>query len=210
MTRERAKELLPIIQAIADGKDFTLQTPNGNGGWVDVVTDIIDSDLLYYTYRIKPEENHTIEQNAGENRIESGVVSISDTEKVYTCNDCLRYQFCYLAKERKDKACSKISLYEETEKQYRPFKDCNELIEHYQKKYKSAIGCDIYFPTLYKPIIWLKKKDNTISMITDYKYDILDDELLCSWVTLDGDNYNMQMLLEEYTFLDGTPCGECE
>jgi hypothetical protein len=55
MTQEKAKELLPIIQAIADGKDFTLQTPNGNGGWIDVPTDTIDSDLLYYNYRIKPE-----------------------------------------------------------------------------------------------------------------------------------------------------------
>lgn len=138
---------------------------------------MLDSELLCYNYRIKPE---AIEQNAGENRIESGVVSISG------------------------------AAYEESEKHYRPFKDCNELIEYYQKKYKSVIGCDIYFPSLYKPIIWLKKKDNTISMITDYKYDILDDELLCSWVTLDGDNYNMQMLLEEYTFLDGSPCGVCE
>lgn len=56
MTQEKAKELLPIIQAIADGKDFTLQTPNKNGGWVDC-NEVLDSELLYYTYRIKPEEN---------------------------------------------------------------------------------------------------------------------------------------------------------
>ena len=56
MEQEKAKELLPIIQAIADGKDFTLQTPNGNGGWVDC-NGVLDSELFYYTYRIKPEEN---------------------------------------------------------------------------------------------------------------------------------------------------------
>ena len=61
MEQEKAKELLPIIQAIADGKDFTLQTPNGNGGWVDC-NGVLDSELFYYTYRIKPEENYTIER----------------------------------------------------------------------------------------------------------------------------------------------------
>jgi hypothetical protein len=114
-------------------------------------------------------ENYTIEQNAGENQIESGVVSGSSS----------------------------------VEKQYRPFNDCNELIEHYQKKYKSAVGCDIYFPSLYKPCIWIRDKTE------DAKGDI---ELITGFtehgnVLLNGTSYPLQILFQMYEFLDGTPVG---
>lgn len=115
------------------------------------------------------EENHTILQNAGENRIEGGVVSISGS----------------------------------VAKQYRPFKDCSELIECYQKKYKSAVGCDIYFPSLYKPCIWIRDKTE------DAKGDI---ELITGFtehgnVLLNGTSYPLQHLFQMYEFLDGSPCG---
>lgn len=146
-------------------------------------------------------ENYTVEQNTGENRIEDGVVSISGSAKVYTCKDCLRHQFCYLAKERKDEACMKISLYKETDRQYRPFKDCNELIEHYQKKYKSAVGCDIYFPSLYKPAVWVREKDT--------ERDSLIVEYAPYGVTLGGEinRIGLQELFDNYTYLDGSPVG---
>ena len=91
MTREKAKELLPIIQAIADGKDFTLQTPNGNGGWVDC-NGVLDSELFYYTYRIKPEEElYTIEQNCGEKHYRpfkdcSELIMITGTKLLWVTN----------------------------------------------------------------------------------------------------------------------------
>lgn len=116
-------------------------------------------------------EYHTIEQNAGENQIEGGVVSISGS----------------------------------VEKQYRPFKDCNELIEHYQKKCESAVGCDIYFPSLYKPNILVKSKycRDCQLLITGFT---LDDEgipnvwLTDSWITL-------EKLFDDFVFLDDSPCG---
>jgi len=53
MTRETAKELLPIIQAYAEGK--VIQVKNNDGAWID------DSGNLAFNadtseYRIKPEE----------------------------------------------------------------------------------------------------------------------------------------------------------
>jgi len=169
MTQEKAKELLPIIQAIADGKEFTLQTPNGNGGWIDVPTDILDSDLLYCTYRIKPDYCEKFENDLKSQDLEN-------KDFVYDYNN-------------------------QHIKGYRPFKDCNELIEHYQKNYKSAIGCDIYFPSLYKPCIWVREKDTECdSLITEYApYG----------VTLGGEinRIGLQELLDNYTFLDGSPCG---
>lgn len=86
----------------------------------------------------------------------------------------------------------------------RPFKDYEELIAVWERKTGYMPPKDLM------PIIWLKNKDDTISMITDFKQIKLEGELLCSCVTMDGDNYNMQELLESYTFLDGSPCGKEE
>ena len=55
MTREKAKELLPIIQAFAEGK--SMQRVNSLGEWSDVT-----GDVLFYCnpedYRIKPEPEY--------------------------------------------------------------------------------------------------------------------------------------------------------
>ena len=55
MTRKNAKELLPIIQAFAEGK--SIQRINSLGEWSDVTGDV----LFYYNpeyYRIKPEPEY--------------------------------------------------------------------------------------------------------------------------------------------------------
>lgn len=52
MTRERAKELMPVIQAFADGKAIEIKTSEG---WHEIV----ELNNFFYksldTYRIKPE-----------------------------------------------------------------------------------------------------------------------------------------------------------
>jgi hypothetical protein len=57
MTRERAKELLPIISAYAEGK--TIQYKR-NDVWTDAFyqTDI-SFDINSTSYRVKPEETNT-------------------------------------------------------------------------------------------------------------------------------------------------------
>ena len=94
------------------------------------------------------------------------------------------------------------------EKHYLPFKDCEELIKTYQKKYKSAVGCDIYFPKLYKPAIWVKHKVlKTEHLITSYG---LIKETNIEVVEVSNMNYSMKELLESWEFLDGSPCGITE
>ena len=51
MNRERAKELLPIIQAFAEGKDIQNKYSNDRG-WRAVEQPSFDDEILY---RIKPE-----------------------------------------------------------------------------------------------------------------------------------------------------------
>ena len=52
MTREEAKELLPIIQAFAEGKTIQLFT---NGIWEDAKNPTFESGAMY---RIKPESKY--------------------------------------------------------------------------------------------------------------------------------------------------------
>ena len=54
MTREEAKELLPIIQAYVEGK--TIQMESVNGEWVD--DDDPTFNTLTYNYRIKPQPHY--------------------------------------------------------------------------------------------------------------------------------------------------------
>ena len=68
MDRNQAKQLLPIIQAYAEGK--TIQTKNGNG-WIDIDGDEdgsnLDSLIGYQDcFRIKPEPKYRPFANAVE------------------------------------------------------------------------------------------------------------------------------------------------
>ena len=55
MTREEAKELLPIIQAFTEGK--TIQFRTNNRSWVDLLDNDIEINALF-EYRIKPEPKY--------------------------------------------------------------------------------------------------------------------------------------------------------
>ena len=78
MTREEASNIWQIIKAYSEGKTIEW---NDCGTWRECF--IFDMDLeelesSNVEYRIKPEEElYTIEQNAGENRVEGGVLSVS-------------------------------------------------------------------------------------------------------------------------------------
>ena len=55
MTREEAKELLPIIQAWAEGKSIQYQTDSGS--WIDINKDLYTGNHPSL-YRIKPESEY--------------------------------------------------------------------------------------------------------------------------------------------------------
>ena len=55
MTREEAKELLPIMQAFADGKPIQFRT--NNRPWVDLLDNDLNTNTLF-EYRIKPEQKY--------------------------------------------------------------------------------------------------------------------------------------------------------
>ena len=57
MTREDAKQLLPIIQAFAKGKDIEYRTKGFNENWKKV-TQIPELSFKSFEYRIKPEPKY--------------------------------------------------------------------------------------------------------------------------------------------------------
>ena len=57
MTREEIKELLPIMQAFAEGKSIQMRTENRP--WFDVLDDKLEIGKIF-EYRIKPEEQSTV------------------------------------------------------------------------------------------------------------------------------------------------------
>jgi hypothetical protein len=72
MTREKAKRLLPILQAFAEGKQ--IQLGSDRGGWNDCSGHLVfDSDPKYY--RVKPEARRVFIRKCSEN----GVVRVFDT-----------------------------------------------------------------------------------------------------------------------------------
>lgn len=231
MNHERAKELLPIIQAYAEGKTIQFRRRYSDV-WADVRASEPSFDDLNLFYRIKPEEDTEITsieelkeaifskkkeiQSKGGDASLFLYITISENmvkaiEKRYSCvfrtakgsvNTFFGIPFVVGDATKVEIRDRFVELLKKEHKEYRPFKDCKELIAVWEEKTGYIPPKDLM------PIIWLKNIDNTISLITDYKQIISPDEgLLCSWVTVDGDNYNMQGLFENYTFFDGSPCG---
>ena len=125
--------------------------------------------------KITTTENYTIEQNAGENQIEGGVVSISGS----------------------------------VAKQYRPFKDCDELVECWEKKIFIPAMQYTKQKVLFRPGIWVKSKSyGTDNLITAFDGDA--ESIGGSCVFVQDVWLDMQELFDNFTFLDGSPCGKEE
>lgn len=65
MNRSEAKELLPIIQAFAEGKTIQIRR-HGEESCYDSTNSKLNFDLGYYSYRVKPEPKCRPFKNADE------------------------------------------------------------------------------------------------------------------------------------------------
>lgn len=83
------------------------------------------------------------------------------------------------------------------EKKWRPFKNIKELKDTW---HKCAGLCEP--PPLFEPMIWVrdKKRPDITRLITGFNGGINSGALAGSWNSLEA-------LFDDYTFLDGTPCG---
>ena len=95
---------------------------------------------------------------------------------------------------------------EKKEKQYRPFKDCDELVKCWEKKmYIPAIKfTEDTRNRLYRPAIWVKNKnDYTERLIVTFGENFVK-------VGSKSKPISLYVLFTDYEFLDGTPCGITE
>jgi len=91
-------------------------------------------------------------------------------------------------------------------KRYRPFKDTSELIKVWEQKWSEKTnGQKWHDCKLNMPLIWVKKKGDD----TDRgKLIISFSNNGCSVINVDEIKvFLWEILLEEYEFLDGSPCG---
>lgn len=96
-----------------------------------------------------------------------------------------------------------VSICKKNEPKYRPFKDCRELISTWE----NMIGYKAKPYT--KPLIWVKVKSNTNNLDLD---DYIGDTVCITsfenyFVRCDIANPDMEVLFDDFTFLDGSPCG---
>ena len=88
----------------------------------------------------------------------------------------------------------KLKEYQKT-RFYRPYKDCDELIDSYKRKHCIVNNEDVM------PAIWVKNNnDNTKRLITTFG-DIYVK------VGVKTKPVSLYVLYTDYEYLDGTPCG---
>lgn len=124
-------------------------------------------------------------------------------ERKENCTNCGNYDdvFCSGVVElKKDKKLHRCAEYKpktepKTEPHYRPFKDTDELIKVWGEKAKATP------PVLDMPYIWVRSKFNKAHkgcLITNF-FGI--------YVLMNNQQCFLSRLFDEYTFLDGSPCG---
>lgn len=95
------------------------------------------------------------------------------------------------------------------EKHYRPFNNCEELVETYHNRAFIPIIAESLnqkLKMMYRPEIWVKHKEyGTENLITAFDND--NESIGGSCVFIQDMWCDMAELFEQYTFLDGSPCG---
>ncbi len=88
---------------------------------------------------------------------------------------------------------------EPAEEKYRPYKNTDELIEDFKERIK-GYGVTSSKCPMFQQTIWIKRKDELKKhLIISFYEDCIYIEDVCK---------DMKDLFENYTYLDGTPCGK--
>ena len=92
---------------------------------------------------------------------------------------------------------------EPKEKKFRPYKNTDEMVEDFKKRYNSYGGWSGKNNPMYSPLIWIKKGTVKNSyLITRFSEKKVTFILECSIYSMP-----LYALFEDYTYLDGSPCG---
>jgi hypothetical protein len=91
--------------------------------------------------------------------------------------------------------CDRIFKKVKKEPKYRPYKDTDEMIADYKERFSVS-----NVPAFCMPLIWIMDKSiPLITLITDFAEGC---------VRLHNVPHTMEELFDEFTYLDGSPCGK--
>lgn len=100
---------------------------------------------------------------------------------------------------------------EPQEEKFRPYSNPDEMIEDFKKRYNAYGGWSGKDNPMYNPMIWIKSKDTGFRyLVTDYGNDDNCGHCNKSCIWIGTISLGFTELLEDYTYLDGTPCGIME
>lgn len=87
-----------------------------------------------------------------------------------------------------------------TEPTCRPYKDTEEMIEDYCKRFPESKPSEHSMP-----FIWIKDREEVsfASLITEFGYS-------CVWRSVIQEGVPLKKLFNDYVYLDGSPCGKLE
>ena len=94
---------------------------------------------------------------------------------------------------------------EPKEKKFRPYKNTDEMVEDFKKRYNSYGGWSGKDNLMYYPLIWIRPKTGK-NMYLITRFAINNNEVT---FTCDSSCYslNLNRLFDEYTYLDDSLCG---
>ena len=94
---------------------------------------------------------------------------------------------------------------EPKEKKFHPYKDTDEMVEDFKRRYNSYGGWNGKNNPMYNPLVWVTAKD-----VEKNKYLITrfsDSGKVTMNFEASVYTTSLRILLEDYTYLDGSPCG---
>lgn len=90
---------------------------------------------------------------------------------------------------------------EPEEKKFRPYKNCDEMIEDFKRRYNSYGGWSGKDNPMYNPLIWVKKRAiERVECISSFNDEAVYISLADYW-------YSMEEIFKNFTYLDDSPCG---
>ena len=133
-------------------------------------------------------------------------------ERAKNCCNCGKHEDCGFIQNQSRFAnlnrCEdwKPKTEQKAEKKYRPFRDTDELIKVWEKKWSEKTnGQKWHDCKLNMPLIWTRRKNDPKDkgrLITAFNDDCVEIGEAGS-----GDVLMMDVLFEMFTFFDGSPCG---
>lgn len=120
-------------------------------------------------------------------------------QEIYPCDTTARFRAKYCHSELYDEYCLAYLVERAKEKKYRPYESIDEFVSDFIKRFNT------HCPNYAMPLIWVRRKAGRTILNIDAFYN----DAFCKDAIYVGSSWKeMTDLFEDYTFLDGSPCGK--